>query len=463
MNQSVQFATSSRQMRGVRGFTLIEILLVIAVIAILGAVAMGAYNRYVAKAQSSELALKYDGVRTNMAVRYRAGPITEQCSVLASSVIAANLQSEYAAMDVAFEAVPGGFTPVMRFCATTASHGVRGVEVAREAHTLLSRSAAIGKGAVIGDAAVSFSIGLADGAVACKVAPPVGKSGGACNIAGSALAATNTPNIPASGASAPVPVASTSAVATTAAVQKPPAVCAASTPQQVERKVMRFGPALTGYVMNQGDLNTGGDMKSFTAEISVVGGDQVAATAGHGATLLSYATHSMTNEFIIWDPSAIKITFHNVDIATGVNVNDRQNHRVTVSWQSATGALILYDNGVEMWRKVVDQGGSLGGNGKLVLGQDQDSYGGGFGTNDAFQGKIITASLANVAATGGQIAAGPVHTALTPATGLITNVVLDQSGNAVDTTRKHTFTTGGNLVAVTQMVDTSLYVTSNCQ
>ena len=204
-------------------------------------------------------------------------------------------------------------------------------------------------------------------------------------------------------------------------------------------------------------------MKSFTAEVSVVGGDQVAATAGHGATLMSYATHTMTNEFLIWDPSAIKITFHNSDIATGVNINDRQNHRVSVSWQSTTGALVLYDNGVEVWRKVVDQGGSLGGNGKLVLGQDQDSYGGGFGTNDAFQGKIITASLANVAASGGQIAAGPVHTALTPSTGLITNVVLDQSGNAVDTTQKHTFTTGGNLVAATQMVDTSLYVTSNCQ
>ena len=80
---------------------------------------------------------------------------------------------------------------------------------------------------------------------------------------------------------------------------------------------MQFGPSLTGYVMNQGDLNTGGDMKSFTAEVSVVGGDQVASTAGHGATILSYATRSSTNEFIVWDPSSIKFTFHNVDIPTG--------------------------------------------------------------------------------------------------------------------------------------------------
>jgi hypothetical protein len=146
-----------------------------------------------------------------------------------------------------------------------------------------------------------------------------------------------------------------------------------------------------------------------------------------------------------------------------VNINDGMNHRLTVSWESASGALVLYDNGVEKWRKVVNQGGTLGGDGKLVLGQDQDSYGGGFGTNDAYQGKIITASLANIAVTGTQASAGPLHTAITAANGLITNVVLDQNGNATDTTRKSTYTTGGDLVSVSQMVDTSLYVTSNCQ
>jgi prepilin-type N-terminal cleavage/methylation domain-containing protein len=445
-----------------RGYTLTEILVVVGVLALLGAIALPAYQSYVAKAHSSELAVTFDVVRTKVAVAVKVGGVKEQCADVATSFNLGNLQSDYAAMDVAFEAVPGGFTPVMRFCSAVGNQGVRGVDVARETYNLLSKSASIGQGAVIGDAAVSFSVGLVDGAVACKVAPPVAKSSGACSFGFSALLAPTTPQVPTVAASNPATTAST-AVVTTTPVQKPPAVCAASTPQQLERKVMLFGPALTGYVMNQGDLQTGGDMKNFTAEVSVVGGDQVATTAGHGATLLSYATHASTNEFLVWDPSSIKITFHNSDITTGVNINDGRNHRVTVSWQSASGALVLYDNGVEVWRKVVNQGGTLGGNGKLVLGQDQDSYGGGFGTNDAFQGKIITASLANVAATGGQIAAGPLHTAITPSTGLIANVVLDQNGNASDTTQKHTFATGGNLVAVTQMVDTSLYVTSNCQ
>ncbi len=178
-----------------RGFTLIEMLVVVSVVAILGALALPAYQSYVTKARSSELALKYDAVRTNLSVAVKVGVVNEQCASLTANINPANLQSPYAAMDVAFEAVAGGFTPLLRFCADTGNQGTRGVDVARETHHLLSRSATIGQGAVIGDAAVSFAVNLADRAAVCKVAPPAAKGTGGCS-GGTASATTGNPATP---------------------------------------------------------------------------------------------------------------------------------------------------------------------------------------------------------------------------------------------------------------------------
>ncbi len=421
-----------------RGFTLLEVLVVVGIVALLAQVAMASYANYVARARAADLALAFDQVRTRMGVATRAGAATDSCASLAQQVQATGMRSDYAAMDIAFERTADGYTPMMRFCATRPIHGGRGVDVTREAHHVLSRATTMGRGAVIGDAAVSFAVPLVDGAPVCKTAP-----------------ATTPPACTGTG--------TTTATASAASASSSCTPSQTQVTRQVPRDVMTFGTARTGFAMNNGNLNTGGDLRAFTFEIAVVGGAQVATQGIHGATIFSYASQANANEFLIWDPSNVKITFAGLpDAVTGLNINDGANHRLTMSWDSASGHMTLYDNGRQAWQGTLNRGGVLRGNGKLALAQDQDSFGGGFDPADAFQGQIVTAAMASAASSAAQVASGPIQTYFNKDNALITQAVMDASGRVVDTTGRHTWTSGGALSKTTQMVDTRLFVTSSC-
>lgn len=460
--------TTHRRRHAPRGFSFLEILVALGIVALLAQVAITAYGRYVARARAADLELVFDQMKTRTGVATRGSGITDSCASLVQQIQTTLVSSEYAALDIAFEAVPNGYTPMLRFCATHEVHGSRGVDVSREAHHLLSRVTTMGKGAVLGDSAVSFAVPLAEGNAVCKVAPAA---------AAASACATATPRTPSPVAANPATAASAPTTVTAALPAQSPASAAATaaaaqstcTPTQtqvtrsVPREVMTFGSARTGFAMNNGDLNTGGDLRAFTFEIAVVGGQQVANQGIHGATIFSYASHSNNNEFLIWDPGNVKVTFAGQrDAVTGLNINDGANHRLTMTWDSASGAMTLYDNGRQVWRGVLNQGGVLGGNGKLVLAQDQDSYGGGFDPADAFQGKIVTAALASAASTAAQVGAGPVQTYFNKDNALITQAVMDAQGRVTDATGRHTYTTGGSITRTTEMIDTRLFVTSNC-
>lgn len=373
------------RLRRASGFTLLEVMLVITIVGVLATLAVPAYRDYIERARSADILLKYDAIRGGIAADV-ASVGSGNCADLSAGVAAANLKDDYARLSIGYETITAtptdGYRPVLVICAKTDRHGAQGVGVAHAAHHEFSLTNHVEAGAVVTDSVVSFAVPLTQGNKAsCLV--PTGAKLTACGdpVAVPTATAMAVPNV--------APVVAPTKQQVLAPQCRPPQH------QMVDRAVMTFGSNLDSYVMNQGNLDTGGDMTEFSAEVAVVGGQQVATSGQHGATMLSYATPSSTNEFLLWNPTSVKIEWKGSDIDTGVNVNDGQNHRISFTWESASGLMILYDNGVEAWRGNHHQGEVLRGNGKLVLGQDQDTYGGGFHHNDAFQGQIVTASLAN--------------------------------------------------------------------
>ena len=136
------------------------------------------------------------------------------------------------------------------------------------------------------------------------------------------------------------------------------------------------------------------------------------------------------------------------DYDTGLNVVDGKTHRVTVGWDSATGRLAVYDNGV-LVRSFADvsKGVEIKGGGSMVLAHKDN--GGTYNAGEAFAGTIFGAAMATGAVTDQQ-AATPLNQLAAAKPNLLIDMRVDSgTGAVVDTTGRHTMETGGMTVDVT--------------
>ncbi|GJQ65520.1 hypothetical protein Trydic_g7621 [Trypoxylus dichotomus] len=128
--------------------------------------------------------------------------------------------------------------------------------------------------------------------------------------------------------------------------------------------------------------------KSNLSMISICLWIQTMDTHNYG-TILSYATFKYDNTFTITDYGGLVFYINNKKIYSDIQLNDGFWHYFCFTWNSEDGNYRIYVNG-----KVIQQGENfskgelLEGNGKLVIGQEQDIMGGKFSQSEAFLGKI---------------------------------------------------------------------------
>ncbi|XP_004688133.1 PREDICTED: mucosal pentraxin-like [Condylura cristata] len=112
-------------------------------------------------------------------------------------------------------------------------------------------------------------------------------------------------------------------------------------------------------------------------------------------SLFSYSTHSQPNELLLFvnKPGEYLLYIANSEVKfTGPPAPYTPLH-VCVSWESESGIAELWVNGKPLGRKGVRKGYSLGAQAKIFLGQEQDSFGGGFEAQQSFVGEIWDVSL----------------------------------------------------------------------
>nr|XP_046234058.1 C-reactive protein-like [Scatophagus argus] len=113
-------------------------------------------------------------------------------------------------------------------------------------------------------------------------------------------------------------------------------------------------------------------------------------------TLFSLAVPSESNAFLLYKPSVGVYRLHVQGTALDINglPDDKDEwNSVCWTWDSTSGLTVLWVNGKRSARKILEQKATLIGAPSIILGQDQDSYGGGFDQNQSFVGDISDVHL----------------------------------------------------------------------
>ncbi|XP_018545109.1 C-reactive protein [Lates calcarifer] len=159
--------------------------------------------------------------------------------------------------------------------------------------------------------------------------------------------------------------------------------CAAS-PQDLSGKMFTF-PQET----NRAHVRLNTTMQDFSA-VTVCHRSFTDLRRSHG--LFSLATPSSNNEFLIfWSEANKEMQPHIKEGKVGYGGWDYKPnmwHSICTTWDSASGLVQLWFDGQPSIRKFITSGSNIRGSLIIILGQEQDSHGGGFDIKQSFVGMM---------------------------------------------------------------------------
>ncbi|XP_058504148.1 C-reactive protein-like [Solea solea] len=116
-------------------------------------------------------------------------------------------------------------------------------------------------------------------------------------------------------------------------------------------------------------------------------------------SFFSMSTPSHFNDFlIIWDNANKEMEPHVRDKKAEYGGRDYKLnmwHSICTTWDSASGIVQLWFNGQPSIRKFLSSGSTISGTPIIILGQEQDSHGGGFDANQSLVGMMMDVHMWN--------------------------------------------------------------------
>uniref|UniRef100_A0A8C6MV38 Pentraxin family member n=1 Tax=Mus spicilegus TaxID=10103 RepID=A0A8C6MV38_MUSSI len=112
-------------------------------------------------------------------------------------------------------------------------------------------------------------------------------------------------------------------------------------------------------------------------------------------SIFSYNTRTKDNEILLFVENIGEYMFYvgNLVAIFKAPTNLPDPVRICVNWESVSGIAEFWLNGKPLGRKGLNKGYTVGGDAMIIIGQEQDSFGGSFDAKQSFVGEIWDVSL----------------------------------------------------------------------